>query len=110
MNQSISFAPSQSQAPKGFGAGDYVPHIRRETIGFPPKVAGRSPASRSERLRPGGWLRLTDGFSGFDLLGVDLSQGGAFFGSLDLAFGGVSLGDLEIRACADLVGDWADPF
>jgi hypothetical protein len=24
MNQSIGFAPSQSQAPKGFGAGDYV--------------------------------------------------------------------------------------
>jgi hypothetical protein len=26
MNQSIGFAPSQSQAPKGFGAGDYVSH------------------------------------------------------------------------------------
>src|SRR5262245_8778413 len=33
MNQSIGFAPSQSRAPKGFGAGDYVSQAADEEPG-----------------------------------------------------------------------------
>src|SRR5262249_323613 len=92
MNQSISFAPSQSQTPKGFGAGYFVPqaHLGGKPW-FPP-------------------VSLRDGLAGVDLLGVDLLQARAFVVPRDLTLGGVSLRDRQVRRRSDFVGHRGDPL
>ena len=62
--------------------------------GSPPAKPGfasrrAKPASAAGDYDPEGWLGLADRLAGLDLLGVDLSQAGAFFVALDLPLGGV---------------------
>src|SRR4029077_6674554 len=55
-------------------------------------------------------LSATDRLRCADLLGVDLLEGRAFLEALDLALGGIPVGDCEIRRSPDLVRDGRYPL
>src|SRR5690349_25093603 len=98
MNQSIIVAAAQSQAPKGFGARDYVSQSGVSTR-TRPIVAVVRVACANLAQAPGSRGASGDRLAGPHLLGVDLGEGRALVETGGLALRRVLLGNRELRRC-----------